>query len=467
MMQKSGRIIFLAGLLLALQSLVAQPLLGKRVSHYRLKNGLRLYVVVDHRAPVALSTLWYHVGGVDEHAGITGLAHLVEHMMFKARVPGSKQSFSQVFAQQGADQNAFTSQDTTVYYEQVPRQELPKMLHYEALRMQPLAFQAAAFLAERKVVLEERAERVDDQPLALASERHQFLVAMGNPYHNPVVGWRKDIEQLTAKDVALWHRHWYRPDQATLVVVGDVVPRQVFHWVKQSFGRIRNVGLLGRRPFAAMRPLSQRRLILHLPRVVMPVLLMSYNVPRYQAGKKGRDAFALELMSGVFNAQVATRLVERDHVAASFAASYAMLSRYDGAFSIIASPFPGVSVQQLEARIRKELDELQHKRLPASVLAQEWVRQKADFVFDFDAMMTWPMMVGTVVQSGVPVRFIDTYLHHLKRVKADDVVRVARHYFVAPNETVTWVLPEVRKSSKGVGGRLGAKPLSGNKGAKK
>ncbi|RMG55212.1 MAG: insulinase family protein, partial [Gammaproteobacteria bacterium] len=249
-----------------------------RIHQYRLRNGMQVIVREDHRAPVVQSMVWYRVGSSFEHSGITGISHVLEHMMFKGtkRYPGG--SFSRIISENGGQENAFTSYDYTAYYQYLAADRLEVALKLEADRMRNLTLAEKDFLKEVEVVKEERRLRTEDNPDALTLERFLATAWMNGPYHNPVIGWMTDLDSLTIEDLKDWYRRWYAPNNAILVVVGDVDPTRVLALARRYFGVLPAEPLSTPKPRTEVEQHGERRITVHAPAEV-PYLIMGWKAP--------------------------------------------------------------------------------------------------------------------------------------------------------------------------------------------
>ncbi|MGH8351460.1 MAG: M16 family metallopeptidase, partial [Pseudomonas sp.] len=272
-----------------------------------LKNGLKVIVKEDHRSPVVVSMVWYKAGSIDEVNGTTGVAHVLEHMMFKGtkKVPGGE--FSKLIAQAGGRDNAFTGQDYTGYFQQLHRSQLELAFRLEADRMQNLMLSRADFEKEIKVVMEERRWRTDDKPQALVYEQLMAASFEAHPYRRPVIGWMNDLENMTVEDAAKWYHTWYTPNNATLVVVGDVKPAAVFSLARRYFGSIQAKTLPVRKPQLEPQQTGVRRVTVKAP-AKLPYLMMSYHVAVLRDPERDWEPYALELLGGVLSGNESARL---------------------------------------------------------------------------------------------------------------------------------------------------------------
>ena len=334
--------------LLAILPLLAQ---AETLRSYTLGNGLRIIVKPDHRAPLVVSQIWYGVGGLDERLGQTGLSHLLEHLMFKGTRQFPKGAISKFVSDHGGYLNAMTSQDFTVYFEVIGKAFLPRVLALEADRMQHLQIKPDEFKRELQVVLEERRLRTEDRPIAQLVERFHAHAFVSSPYHHPVIGWMHDIRQLTRKDALTWYRAWYAPNNAVLVVVGDVKPRQVLALAKRYFAKLRSV----KRPSVAkpksIKPLGSKHIQVNLV-AKLPHLLLGYPTPTLKTAAKAKDAYALTVLATILGqgpqSRLQSELVRGTEVASFASADYSLLGRLDNLLTIHAVPSQKFSLKILQ-----------------------------------------------------------------------------------------------------------------------
>ncbi len=418
------------------------------VTHdFTLDNGLRVLVREDHRAPVAVQMLWYKAGSYDEAPGQTGIAHVLEHMMFKGTENFSAGDFSRLVRRFGGTDNAFTSYEYTAYFQKFEVSRLPLMLEIEADRMANLVIDEDEFARELKVVLEERRQRTDDNPGAQAWEKFAAITRPGSGYASPVIGWRTELDQLTVNHARDWYQRYYTPSNATLIIAGNVTLEQVKPLVEKFYGRIPDRAKAPDRPLPRLAsPPGERRLTLRLP-VQVPSLYMSWNVPTLATHPE--DFYALTMLSGVFDggmsARLETNLVRGSEIAAGAGAGYDGISRADGLFTVSATPKNGVTLAALEQAVQQQLDQLRQthpgedemRRVRASVLSSQ--------IYGRDSLFGQAMELGQLATLGVDWRLSDQFIERLNEVTPEDVQRVAAQWLVNERLAVAHVLPEETK----------------------
>lgn len=434
------KVLIGVGLLLA--SLVASAQLPTH--DFTLDNGLRVVVREDHRAPVVTVMVWFKAGSIDEAPYETGIAHVLEHMMFKGTKRLQPGDFSRLVARYGGNDNAFTSADVTAYYQQYEVSRLPLALELEAERLANLIIDDDEFARELQVVKEERRMRVDDNPNAQAWEKFQAIAKPGTGYAHPIIGWRELIGQLTADQARSWFSRFYVPSNATLVIAGDVTREQVEPLVEKFFSRL-PAGTAPPRPTLTVRePMGERRVTLQAA-VEVPVLYALYNVPSLVTAPSSDDYFALTMLAGVLDggmsARIETDLVRRDRLVSGASAGYSGIQRGDGGFVFTAAPSPGVSLDTVEDALFAQITRLQTTLVDEAEMARVRAAVLADQVYGQDSVMGQAMELGTLAVLGVPLDFAETYSENLAAVTADDVQRVAQQWLIPSRRAVAHVVP--------------------------
>lgn len=410
-----------------------------------LTNGLRVVVKEDHRAPTVVQMLWYRTGAIDEKDGSSGLAHMLEHMMFKGTKTVGPGEFSRRVAAAGGRDNAFTSQDYTAYYQQVPKRALPEMMRLEADRMVNLKLDPKAFAPELKVVMEERRMRTEDNPQALVWERMNSVAFQEHPYRRPVIGWMDDLEHMTWQDAEHWYRQWYTPNNATLVVVGDVEHAALFYLAEKYYGAIKPHALQQRRTLREPAQLGIKRINVKAP-AKLPYLAMAWKVPRLVDVNKDRDPYALQMLAALLDGHDASRfsrnLVRGQKIAQSAGAGYDATLRGDAQFVLDGQPAEGHTVEELEAALRVEIHAIQEKGVSEDELARVKTQIIASQIYKRDSMMGQAMEIGALEVIGLRWQDIDTMLDHLRRVTVAEVQAVAKAYFLDDTLTIATLDPQ-------------------------
>ena len=418
-----------------------------------LSNGLKVIVKEDHRAPVVVSQVWYKAGSMDETNGTTGVAHVLEHMMFKGTKSVPSGEFSQRIAAAGGRENAFTNRDHTAYFQTLEKSKLELALKLEADRMQNLVLSDAEFTKEIEVVRNERRWRTDDKPHGMVYEQFMAAAFNAHPYRWPVIGWMNDLEQMTTQDARTWYQRWYAPNNAVLVVAGDVSADQVFKLAQKYFGSFKAKSLPLRKPQAEPLQDGTRRLTVKAP-AKLPYLLMGWKTPVLRNAAKDNDPYALEMLAGVLSANAAARLpqslVRDSRIAQDADAGYDSVQRGPGLFMIDATPSEGKTVAELETAIRVELDKIKREGVTEEELNRVKAQIIASKVYQRDSVFYQGMQIGEMETAGLSHRDIDTRLEKLKAVTADAVQAAAKRYLVDDQLTVATLDPQPLEGKKPV-----------------
>ena len=416
----------------------------KTLHEKTLANGLRVIVQEDHRSPVVVSQLWYKVGSIDEPEGLTGLSHVLEHMMFKGTQRLGPNEFSRIVAAHGGRENAFTGPDYTGYYEQLERSRFAIGFELEAERMQHLALAPEEFGREIKVVMEERRLRTDDNPDGLLSEKFMSTAFQVHPYKHPIIGWMRDLERLTVDDARRWYEQFYAPNNAALVVVGDVQPREVFALAEQYFGPIPRRDV--KRTAIPTEPpqLQERRTRVAAPAEV-PQLLLGYHVPVITP-QDSWEPYALSVAAGVLGggnaARFARELVREHKIAVAADVGYDPLGRAPDIFYVNGTPAPGRTVAELEQALRGQIARLREARVTDEELRRIKAQVVARDVYARDSMFYQAMRLGQLATIGLDLRLPQRYVERINAVSAEQVQAVARKYLTDSNLTVAVLEPQ-------------------------
>ena len=397
-----------------------------------LKNGLRVIVNEDHRAPTAVQMIWYRIGSMDEVDGQYGVAHVLEHMMFKGTPTVGPGEFNKLVAAAGGRDNAFTSRDYTAYYQQVPREKLATMMSLEADRMRHLNVDAKEFAQEIKVVMEERRMRTDDNPQSKLFEQMNAVAFQAHPYRRPIIGGMDDLEKMSAADAKAWYDAWYVPNNAYLVVSGDVEHQAVFALAEKYYGAIESRPLPPRRPTAEPAQQGVRRIAVKAP-AELPVLIMGYKAPILRDIDKDSDPYALQMLAAILDGHDAARfnkkLVREDKVALEAGIDYDSTARGPGMLYLHGTPAEGKTVADLEAALRAEISRVQQEGVSETELKRAKAQLIAAEVYKKDSMFGQAMEIGQIESAGLSYRKLDRLLEKLQQVSAADIQRVARRYF--------------------------------------
>ncbi len=441
---------FLFGLIAAAMAVNAAFAQGA-AQERKLANGLRVIVKEDHRAPTVVHMVWYRAGSMDEVSGDSGVAHVLEHLMFKATKTVKSGEFSRRIAAAGGRENAFTNRDYTAYFQQVPKAALPLMLQLEADRMSNLLVTEAEFSREIKVVMEERRLRTEDQPHALVEEALNAAAYFAHPYRRPVIGWMNDLENMSYRDARDWYGRWYVPNNAVVVVVGDVKAEEVFALAQKYYGRIKSRPLPERKPQLEPEQRGVRRMVVKAP-AELPYLLMGWKCPVLRDVDKDWQPYALEVLAGVLDGNESARLnqslVRNSRIASSVGAGYDATARGPGMCYLDGTPSQGRSAAELETGLRAELARLVERGVSAEELDRVKAQVVAAQVFKRDSIFGQAMEIGQFETAGLSHRDIDRVLERIKAVTAEQVFAVAKQYFVDDDLTVVVLEPQPLDQTK-------------------
>ena len=419
---------------------------------FQLSNGLKLIVREDHRAPTVAHMVWYRAGSMDEVNGKTGVAHVLEHMMFKGTDRVKSGEFSRLVAAVGGRENAFTSRDYTAYFQQVEKSKLDEVMRLEADRMSNLNFDDVEFLKEIQVVMEERRLRTEDNPSSLLNESLMATAYMSSPYRHPVVGWMNDLVNMKAADARDWYRSWYKPNNATVVIAGDVDPKAILQAVEKYYGVASERVLPERKPQIEPPQKGIKRVQVKAP-ADSAQLAMAWKVPKLQVGKLEDDEpYALELLAAVLdgydNARLNRTLVKQERVVNDVGVGYDMISRGPELFLISTSMAKGKTVEQAESSIRRALKEVADKGILESELKRIKVRILSDQIYKRDSIFGQAMEIGSTEMAGFSWRDIDVMLERMQAITPTQVQAVAKKYLVDEGLTVAVLDPQARQSNE-------------------
>ena len=427
--------------------LIATPALAlANTQEYKLENGLKIIVQEDHRSPVVVSQVWYKAGALDEVNGKTGVAHVLEHMMFKGtkKVPAGQ--FSRKIAAAGGRENAFTSQDYTAYFQQLEKSQLPLSFELEADRMANLNLTKEEFEKEIKVVMEERRWRTDDKPQAQVNEHFNSAAFRTHPYGRPVVGWMSDLENMRVEDTREWYNHWYAPNNAVLVVVGDVKADEVYKLAKQHFGKIKPKAVPERKPQKEPPQIGERRVVVKAP-AKLPSLQIGFHTPVLNDPNQDWEPYALEILASVLSgndsARLNQKLVRESQVAVDVGAGYDMIARgRQGLFELAGSPSEGKTVAELEAAILQQIEKVKESGVTAEELKRVKAQVIAADVYQRDSVFYQAMQIGQLELTGFSWKILKDYPAKLSAVTSEQVQEVAKKYLVKDNMTVATLDPQ-------------------------
>ena len=423
----------------------AGPLDGPSITSNTLENGLEIIVIPDRRAPVVTHMVWYKAGSADEQRGKSGIAHFLEHLMFKGTKNVPEREFSQKVAEIGGEENAFTTTDYTAYYQKVSPAALPMVMRYEADRMENLVLTEANVIPERQVILEERRQRIDASPEAILGEAINAALYANHPYGTPVIGWEHEMASLTLEDAIAFYNRFYTPNNALLVIAGDVDANAVLALAETYYGKI------GRRAEPGKRvrpkepePSSARRVIYADHRVGNAVLRRVYLAPSYRNGEPG-EAEALDVLASILGGSSTSRINQDmllDNPVVSSAGAYYEGGFYDdGEFGVYAEPLPGESIEDIEARLDLLIDRLVKDGVTLTEVETARAALVRTTIFERDSQTAMAQIYGTVVSAGGTLKDIEQWPDRMNKVTPADVDRIAKKWLEKRRSVTGLLLP--------------------------
>ncbi len=413
-----------------------------RVVASTLDNGLRVLLLEDHRSPIVSFQVWYRVGSRDEHRGATGIAHFLEHLMFKGTPARGPKQFARLVEENGGQDNAFTSQDVTSYFVDIAADKIDLVIELEADRMQNLLLDPKEINAEREVVIEERRTRTEDDPSGFLGEEVGSIAFKAHPYGSPIIGWMEDIKRITPAEIRAFYKTYYVPNNAIVVAVGDFRAPAVLEKIQKTFGRIPRAQTPP--PVLAVEPTQngERRVIVK-KEAELPVVYMAWHVPNHRAN----DAPALEVLSTILSGGRASRLyrdlVYQRQLALEAGGDYSYFALDPNLFWFWATPMPGQTSETLEAELAKHMERLKTEPVTDEELARAKNQIESAFVFQEDsvhrraALLARFELIGGYVQK-------DSFMTKIRAVTAADLTRVAGAWFAPERKSVGVLLPKPR-----------------------
>ncbi len=405
----------------------------EQVTSFTLDNGMEVVVIEDHRAPVVVHMVWYRAGSADEPRGVSGVAHFLEHLLFKGTETLEPGEFSKTVAENGGSDNAFTSLDYTGYFQRVAADRLGLMMQMEADRMVKLQIGPEDILTEREVIIEERNQRVENNPGALFREQRNAALYMNHPYGTPIIGWRHEMETLDLDDALAFYRQYYAPNNAVLIVAGDVTPDGVRALAEQHYGPLpANPDLAPRQRVEEPAHLAERRMVFRDPRVAQPYVTRSYLAPERDPGAQ-ETAAALTLLAEVLGGgqtSVLTQALQFEAQTAVYAgAFYDATSLDDTSFGLIVVPAAGVSLEQAEAEMDRVIAEFLDTGIDAAQLERIKFQIKAQQIYARDDIDRLARRYGNALTSGLTIADVQAWPDVLQAVTEEDILAAARQVF--------------------------------------
>jgi zinc protease len=428
----------------ALSVVISFAAQAEPATEFMLKNGMKIIVKEDHRAPTAAHMIWYKIGSMDELNGTTGVAHALEHMMFKATKTLKPGEFSARVAALGGRENAFTSKDYTAYFQQIEKSKLEKVMALEADRMANLVFDKNEFAKEIRVVMEERRWRTEDQPAQLLYEALNATAFFAHPYHHPIVGWMDDLQHMAVQDAKTWHDRWYAPNNATMVVTGDVNAAQVRNLAEKYFGKIAPKTIPVTKPQNEPPQRGMKRVTVKAP-AENPYVALAFKVPTLRDVEKDDEVHALDVLAAILdgydNARLNAKLVRTDKVANSVGASYSSNARGPVLFYLDGTPALGTTTEQLEKMLRAEVERIAKEGVSEHELKRVKTQLIAGQIYKRDSIFGQAMEIGVMEMTGISHKLIDRVIEKLGAVTAEQVQLVARKYFGDDSLTIGTLVP--------------------------
>jgi len=450
--QAEMKVAKIALLVAALVGATASAHAGADISHFTLANGLEVVVVPDHRAPIVTHMIWYKVGAADETPGKSGLAHFLEHLMFKGTEKNPGDAFSRQVAEIGGQENAFTASDYTGFFQRVPRNHLKEMMALEADRITGLLLTDNVVRPELNVVLEEQNMRVANNPAARLGEQMDAALYLNHPYGRPVIGWRSEIEQLNREDALAFYRRFYSPNNAVVVVAGDVTAEEVKADAEATYGKIADRADINPR-HRPMEPLQEapRTVTLADLRVEQPSVSRDYLVPSESSAKSG-ESEALEVLAHVLgsgeNCRLYRALVIERGLALNAGATYSGTAVDYSKFAVFGVPKPGVSLPQLEAAIDGILAELIAQGVSSDELDRAKTRLIAEAVYAEDNQATLARWYGSALATGQTVENVRAWPDRIRAVTAEAVQNAARTWLDRRRSVTGYLVKSLQSEEK-------------------
>ncbi len=416
---------------------------AENVTTFKLENGMEAVVIEDHRAPVVVHMLWYKAGAADEKPGVSGIAHFLEHLLFKATDNMEAGEFSAVVEANGGSDNAFTSWDYTGYFQRVAADRLDLMMQMEADRMRNIRLTEEDIVTERDVILEERSQRTDSDPGALFGEQRRAAQYMNHPYGVPIIGWRHEMEQLDREDALDFYRTFYAPNAAVLVVAGDVDPAEVEVLANKYYGPIEPTVDLPERVRPQEPPqLAERRITFEDPRVSQPYVIRSYLAPERDAGDQ-ETAAALTILADILGGSSATSVLGKalqltEQKAVYTSAFYSGMNFDDTTFGVLIVPTPDLSLEQAEAEMDAVIAQFIEDGVDPDQLERVKTQIRASSIYENDNVSGLARRYGAALTSGLTVEDVQAWPSILEAVTEDDIIAAAKLVFNRDKAVTGW-----------------------------
>jgi len=453
-----SRLALTATVMLMLASASQTASADPRASEFKLSNGMDVVVIPDHRAPVVTHMVWYKVGAADEPHGVSGIAHFLEHLMFKSTDKIAVGEFSKIISRLGGQDNAFTGQDVTAYHQRIAKDQLKTLMEMEADRMTHLRLTSDEVATERQVIIEERRSRIDNNPAARLDEQMNAALYLSHPYGIPVIGWAHEMAKLSREDAMRFYKRYYAPNNAILVVSGDVTPEEVKRLAEETYGQVpANPEVSVRqRPQEPPQP-AARRVTLKDPRAGNASFHRYYVAPSYVTAKPGQ-AEALDLLMKILadgsTSRLYRKLVVEDKIAATTGGDYSGYGLDSGAISVYAVATNG-DLQAVETDVDTVLDDIRKNGVTELELERAKKGLLADYIYESDNQANLARRYGWAVAIGRSIDQVESWPTTLSKVTLADVKQAANDYLDARHSVTGWLLPEEDDTAKGAGEQVG------------
>ena len=407
-------------------------------------NGMKVIVKEDHRAPVVISQVWYQVGSAQEHSGITGVSHVLEHMMFKGTEKYPSGTFSSTVAKIGARDNAFTGRDYTAYYQLMGKEHLEISFELESDRMLNLVLAEEDFKSEIEVVKEERRLRTDDNPNARVYEQLLSTAFINSPYHHPIIGWMDDLNNLELADLEDWYQRWYTPNNATLVVVGDVDPNEVFLMAEEYFAGLPSRPVKPSKPRLEHPQTGPKRVTVKAV-AKLPYLMLGYKAPSLATAEQEWEPYALSVLASVLDggrsARLSKHLVREKELVTGAGAGYNIFARYPTLFLFDATPTQENTIEDAEQALYAEIQDLKENLVSEKELKRVKAQVIANEVYQQDSIQRQATVIGSLETVGLSWKLIGEYNERINAITAEQVQEVAQKYLIEDGLTVALLEP--------------------------
>lgn len=430
--------------------LVFLPAAGFKSESFKLENGMDVVVIPNSKMPVISSMVWYKIGSIDEEQGKSGLAHFLEHLMFKGTAKYGNGEFSKLIARSGGNDNAFTSTDYTAYFQNISKDKLELVLDLESDRMQNLLFDENETMKERNVILEERSMRIDNDPSSLMREQMNASLFLNHPYGRPLIGWRHEMEQLTTEDARKWYLNYYVPSNAILIVSGDITAAELKPLAEKYFGKIRPGEPHIRKKITEPNHIAARRVYLKDDKVEQPEFSRYYLAPSQNTDGK-EYCYALVILSKILGEESTSRLYKKlvmeNKTAASISSSYDDLQSGPAVFAISAIPTEKTSLDLLEAQINSEIFNIVQKGITEKELQRTKKSIIADTIYAREDLKTLAYIYGQAMASGLGTDYVEKWEENIRAVKLQDVNNASKFIF-KDEKSVTGILEKTNEKNK-------------------